>query len=156
MKKILLVLSIITAFSFNTALAESSADKQIPKKNKGGSMAVFKQTSPMPLLMSVIVKNADKLGLSEAQSTVFTQWRVENMAPSLTLGNDILAGEKAINQAALDGKSKAEIEKMIDSVLEKRKVMARNMLICRDLMVTTLDAMQWEKLVAIYHKMNKS
>ncbi len=156
MKKILFILSIVTVFAFNTAVAENSTETQASKKNKAGPMAVFKRTSPMPLLMSVIVKNADKLGLSEKQSAVFTQWRVENMALSLKLGNNILAEEKAINQAALDGKPKAEIEKMMASVLEKRQTMASNMLTCRDLMVKTLDPTQWEKLVTIYNKMNKS
>lgn len=117
-------------------------------------MAVFKRTSPMPLLMSVIVKNAEELGLSEEQSAVFTQWRVDNMGSSLKIGNEIFAEEQAISQAALDGKSNAEIEKMITSVLAKRQSLASNMLKCRDLMLKTLDTTQWEKLVAIYS--NKS
>lgn len=120
-------------------------------KNKSGPMAVFKQTSPMPLLMSVVVKNGDKLGFTEEQSAVLTQWRVEHMATSLkVVGNDILAQEKAINKAALDGKPKAEIEKMLESVLEKRKSLAGNMLKCQDLMMKPLDASQWKKPVSIY------
>ncbi len=154
MKKILLLLSIVTLFSVNTVMA-SSTDTKTSKRSQGGPMAVFKRTSPMPLLMSVIVKNADKLGLSDAQNAVFTQWRVENMASSLKIGNEIIAGEQAISQAALEGKPNAEIEQMISSVLAKRHTLASNMLQCRDLMVNTLDANQWEKLVTIYTKRKK-
>jgi hypothetical protein len=150
MKKILLILSIVTVASFNTTWAESSTET--PKKNKGGPMAVFKKASPMPTLMSVIVKHGDELGLSEEQNTVFNQWRVNNMGISLKDGNAILAEEEAISQAALAGKPNAEIEKMITSMLEKRQSIASNMLKCRDLMMKTLDTAQWEKLVAIYNK----
>lgn len=155
MKKLLLILPIITTFAFNTALAESSSEPQKMKKSTGGPMAVFKRTSPMPLLMSVIVRNGDELGLSDKQSAVFTQWRVNNMATSLNIGNAIIDGEKAINQAALEGKPKAEIEKMMSSVLEKRLVLASSMLTCRDLMKKTLDAKQWETLISIYNKKQK-
>ena len=154
MKKILLILSIVTVASFNTALAESSTETQTSKKNKGGPMAVFKKASPMPTLMSVIVKHGDELGLSEEQNTVFNQWRVNNMGKSLKDGNAIIAEEEAISQAALAGKPNAEIEKMITSMLEKRQSIASNMLKCRDLMMKTLDTAQWAKLVAIYN--NKS
>lgn len=125
------------------------------KKDKGGPMSIFKRTSPMPLLMSIIVKHGEELGLNEKQNTVFTQWRVENMGPSLKTGNEIIAEEKAISQAALEGKPNAEIEKMLSSVLEKRHRIASNMLQCRDMIIKTLDKSQWEKFVALYNKNSK-
>lgn len=157
MKKILIILSIVSAFFFNTVMAESSTETQTAsKKNSAGPMTVFKRTSPMPLLMPVIVKNGEQLGLSDKQSAVFTQWRVENMRTSLKIGNEILAGEQAIRQASLDGKSTVEIEQMMISVMEKRQSIASNMLKCRDMIIKTLDTTQWAKLVTIYNKMNKA
>jgi len=150
-KRLLLILAIMAALTFNAAMAENGSKSKEAKRSNGGPMAVFKQASPMPLLMSVIVKNADKFGLSEEQHAIFAQWRVGNMASSMQIGNAILAEEKAINQAALDGKPKADIEKLLSSVLDKRQELAISMLTCRDLMMQTLDAAQWEKLVTIYN-----
>ncbi|MCK5829892.1 MAG: hypothetical protein KAH20_06275 [Methylococcales bacterium] len=155
MKKLLIALPLLSAALFNTAMAENNVEKQMPKQSNGGPMAVFKQTSPMPLLMGVIAKQGDKLDLTDKQSAVFTQWRVDNMASSLKIGNEIIAGDKAINQAAIDGKSNAEIEKMLTSVLEKRHTLASNMLTCRDMIKKTLDEGQWEKFIALYSKQNK-
>ena len=150
MKNILLTLSIFIAILLNTAMAEMNTDKKMSKKGGSNPMAVFKSTSPMPLLMSVIVKNADELKLSEKQNAVFTQWRVDNMMPSLTIGNEIIAEEEAIAQASLDGKPNVEIEKMLSSVLKKRHTLASNMMTCRDMIVKTLDSAQWEKLVGLH------
>ncbi len=153
MKKIFVVLPILTAMLFNTAVAENKSEKQSSKKSKGASvMSIFKQTSPMPLLMGVLSKQGDKLALSKEQSAVFTQWRVDNMASSLSIGNEIIEGEKAINQASLEGKSNKEVEKILASVLEKRHTLASNMLECRDMIIKTLDDKQWKKLVSIYKK----
>jgi hypothetical protein len=74
------------------------------------------------------------------------------MASSLAIGNEILEGEKAINQASLEGKSNKEVEKMLVSVLDKRHTLASHMLTCRDMIIKTLDDDQWKKLVAIYKK----
>jgi len=156
MKKTLFILPILTALSINIALAENTIDKAMPKKNNGGPMSVFKRTSPMPLLMSVIAKNSKELGLNEKQNTVFTQWRVDNMGPSLKIGNEIIAEEKAISQAALDGKSNAEVKKMLSSILEKRQKIASSMLTCRDMIIKTLDKDQWNKLVTLYAKKSRA
>jgi len=156
MKKTLFILPILTALSINIVLAENTIDKAMPKKNKGGPMSVFKRTSPMPLLMSVIVKNSEELGLNEKQNAVFTQWRVDNMGLSLQIGNEIIAEEEAINQAALDGKSNAEVKKILSSILEKRQKIASSMLTCRDMIIKTLDKDQWNKLVALYAKKSKA
>jgi hypothetical protein len=118
-------------------------------KPKGGPMSVFKQTSPMPLLMGIIVKNSDKLSLSKEQKAVFSAWRAKNMGPSLKIGKEILAEEKAITQAGIAGKSNADIQKMLSAMLKKRQTLASNMLKCRDMIMTTLDKAQWKKLVAI-------
>lgn len=152
MKKIIFILPILTALSISTVFAEKPIDKPAPNKNKGGPLSVFKRTSPMPLLMSVIAKNAEELRLNEEQNAVFTQWRVENMGPSLQIGNEIIAEEKAISQAALDGKSNAEVKKMLSSILEKRQKIASSMLTCRDMIIKTLDKTQWEKLVTLYNQ----
>lgn len=155
MKKLLFTLTILSAFFLNTAMAEKMSDKHMPKKDKGGPMSIFKRTSPMPLLMSIIVKHGEELELNEKQNAVFTQWRVDNMGKSLKTGNEIIAEEKAIKQAALEGKPNAEIEKMLSSVLEKRHNIASNMLQCRDMIIKTLDKKQWGKFVALYNKNNK-
>lgn len=154
MKKRLIVLPILlSAMLFNTAIAENNVEKQSVKKSKGAdAMSVFKRTSPMPLLMGVLVKSGDKLALTKEQNAVFTQWRVNNMASSLQIGNEILDAEKAINQASLEGKSNKEVEEILTAMLDKRHTLASNMLACRDMIIKTLDADQWKKLVTIYNK----
>ncbi len=156
MKNLLLTLPILTAMLFNTAITENDVNNHSSKKSKGSPMVVFKKTSPMPLLMSVIVKHGEELNLTEKQSAVFNQWRVDNMGPSLKLGNEILTEEAAIQQAAIDGKPNTEIKKMLSSMLEKRNTMASNMLNCRDMIMSTLDEGQWGKFVTLYGKMNKT
>ncbi|MCK5925602.1 MAG: hypothetical protein KAG10_06900, partial [Methylococcales bacterium] len=138
------------------ATAEDAVEKPMPKKSHSGPMSVFKKTSPMPLLMGLIVKNSEKLAINEKQSATFSEWRAKNMATSLKIGNEILADEKTIKAASLAGKSNADIEKILVSMLNKRHQLATNMLQCRDLIIKTLDKKQWVQLVALAQKKMKN
>ncbi len=152
MNNLLFTLPLLSALFLNPVMAEMTTNTHMQKKDKESPMSIFKRTSPMPLLMGIIAKHGDKLDLTDKQSAVFTQWRVDNMASSLKMGNEIIAGDKAISQASLEGKPSAEIEKMLSSVLKKRHSIASNMLVCRDMIIKTLNKTQWEKLLAFYYK----
>ena len=156
MKKHALVLPLLMALSFNTATAENAVEKPAPQKNHPEPMMVFKKTSPMPLLMGLIVKNAEALELNKKQNATFSEWRAKNMGSSLRIGNEILADEKAIKAASLAGKPNDDVEKILISMLNKRHQLATNMLQCRDLIIKTLDKKQWEKLVTFAQKKGKN
>ncbi|MCK4493235.1 MAG: hypothetical protein KAU26_04220 [Methylococcales bacterium] len=156
MKKHALVLPLLIALSFNTATAENAVEKPVPQKNHPEPMMVFKKTSPMPLLMGLIVKNAEALELNKKQNATFSEWRAKNMGSSLRIGNEILADEKAIKAASLAGKPNDDVEKILISMLNKRHQLATNMLQCRDLIIKTLDKKQWEKLVTFAQKKGKN
>ncbi|MCK5898811.1 MAG: hypothetical protein KAG06_07045 [Methylococcales bacterium] len=155
MQKLALVLPLLIALSFNTATAQDAVEKPAPKKHNNGPMAVFKQTSPMPLLMGLIVKNSEKLDINKKQNAILSEWRAKNMGPSLKMGNEILADEKAIKAASLAGKPNEDVEKILVSMLNKRHQLATNMLKCRDLIMKTLDKKQWGELVALAQKKGK-
>ncbi len=162
MKKTLLLLSCLLLASANSAMGNCKEhDGEHKDHNKSGHaehkdkpnlMMLMMKTSPLPVLMPILVKNSEELGLSKEQNEALAKWRTENMAPALTLANEIIEGDKAIKQAALDGKPKEKIEAMVNAVLEKRSEMANKMLVCRDNTKRILSKSQWQKMVKLYRQ----
>ena len=154
MKNVLTFAStVIVATLLNTvAIADGHAEKEVKAKPNPMIMMMSK-TSPMPVFMPIMVKKAEQLGLSKEQQAELTQWRTEHMAPALKLAKEIIDGDKAIKQAALDDKPQQEIEDMIAIVLAKRSKMANKMLLCRENSKRILTDSQWVQVVALYREM---
>jgi len=151
MKKLLTIASAVVITLLNTtAIADNHSEKTV--KQQPNMMMLMARTSPMPVLMPIMVKNSEKLGLSQQQNDELTKWRTENLAPALTLAKQIIDGDKAIKQAALDNKPKADIEIMIKTVLEKRLELAIKMLLCRENTKRILTEGQWEQVVTLYRE----
>ncbi|PHS25115.1 MAG: hypothetical protein COA83_06470 [Methylophaga sp.] len=153
MKNLLTITSAVAiAFLSTTAIADGHQEKT-EKKKANPMIMLMGKTSPMPVFMPILVKKADQLGLSKEQQDELAKWRTEHMAPALKLATEIIDGDKAIKQAALDDKPVAEIEDMIAIVLEKRSKMANTMLTCRENSKRILTESQWDQVVALYGEM---
>lgn len=162
MKKLLIPLSIAlitgcaataeTAKSVGSNVAEvgkSAAATVTPSNKKQNMMAMMKHVSPMPNLMPIAIGNADLLDLSKEQTEALAKGRQERHDKVHGLANEIIADEKAITQAALEGKSKDEINKMSEAVMEKRLGIIDAKASCRDTMRKVLNEEQWNEVINI-------
>jgi len=153
MKNILTITSAVAiAFLSTAALADGHKEKT-EKQKPNPMIMLMSKTSPMPVFMPIMVKKAEQLGLSKEQQGELAKWRTDHMASALKLAKEIIDGDKAIKQAALDDKPVAEIEDMIAIVLAKRSKMANTMLACRENSKRILTESQWNQVVALYGEM---
>jgi hypothetical protein len=166
MKKTALIVSALMMASINpvmancpehegnhTAATDHADHKEDSTKQKPNPMVMLMgKTSPMPVFMPIMVKNSEELGLSKEQQDELAKWRTDNMASALALAKEIIDGDKAIKQAALDNKPTQEVEAMIASVLEKRSTMATTMLRCRENSKRILTESQWEQVTKMYRE----
>ena len=160
MKKLLIPLSIAlitscattaeTAKSVGSNVAEmgkSAAAKVTPSNEKKNLKAMMKHVSPMPNLMPIAIGNADLLDLSKEQTEALAKGRQERHDKVHGLANKIITDEKAITQAALEGKSKEDINKMSEAVMEKRLGIIDAKASCRDTMRKVLNEEQWNEVI---------
>ena len=162
MKKLLIPLAIalITgcaatadkAKSVTSSVADSGkavAAKAMPSNKKSDMMAMMKHVSPMPNLMPIAMGNADMLELSKEQTEALAAGRDERHDKVHGLANEIIADEKAVTQAALEGKSKDELNQMSQAIMEKRLAIIDAKSSCRDIMRNTLNDEQWNEVVEL-------
>jgi hypothetical protein len=128
---------------------KSAAATVTPSNEKPNMKAVMKHVSPMPNLMPIAIGNADLLDLKKEQTEALAKGREERHDKVHGLANEIIADEKAITQAALEGKSKDEINKMSEAVMEKRLGLIDAKASCRDTMRKVLNEEQWNEVIKI-------
>lgn len=150
MKKTLLISSLIMLMVSQVAVADMQQQKSNGDEGKSVMVSLMEKVSPMPMLMSTLVKHAETLELTQQQMDVFAQWRKENMASAMTLATSILNLERQINIAALNGVPSKEVTNLLDTLMEKRLTLASKMLACRDNVKNTLSNQQWDSLVHLY------
>lgn len=121
---------------------------------KGGldKKAVMAHVNPMPNLMPVVVGNADALGLSDEQTEALADGRSERRARVESLASAIMDEEKSVRQAALDGKTRDQINSMSASIMEKRLSLIDVKAGCRDIVREVLSDDQWSELLALNKK----
>jgi hypothetical protein len=150
MKKTLLISSLIMLMVSQVAVADMQQQKSNGDEGKSVMVSLMEKVSPMPMLMSTLVKHAETLELTQQQMDVFVLWRKENMASAMTLATSILNLERQINTAALKGEPSKEVTNLLDTLMEKRLTLASKMLACRDNVKNTLSNQQWDSLVHLY------
>ena len=107
----------------------------------------MKHVSPMPSLMPIAIGNSDMLELSKEQTEALAAGRDERHDKVHGLANEIVADEKAVTQAALEGKTKEELNQMSEAIMEKRLAIIDAKANCRDIMRKTLNDEQWSEVV---------
>jgi Spy/CpxP family protein refolding chaperone len=117
----------------------------------GERQALESYVSPAPSLMPIMVKQADELALTAEQKAKLGEWRAKAQAQRVQMEKAIVAERLAINQAMLDGKSRAEVQKQLKTLNLDENKLVLNKLACRDNAKKILTAQQWEKLIALYN-----
>lgn len=106
--------------------------------------------SPAPTLMPVMVNHAGELGLTDAQKAKLADWQTASKSTRENLEREIAADRQAINQAMLDGKGNADIQKMVRDVQRKEIKLVVAKLACRDYTRKVLTPEQWKKVIELY------
>jgi len=121
-------------------------------KDMAAKMKMMGHVSPMPSLMMVVKHHADELALTDEQKESLGQWREVSKPKVAGLAKAIMAEEKQITAATLKGENAEFIQKIADSMMEKRMTIIKTKIQCRDNMKTILNDEQWNKVVALYTK----
>jgi hypothetical protein len=147
---ITLLSSLMALMASQATVADMQHQQSNGNSGKSVMVSLMEKVSPMPMLMSTLVKHAETLELTQQQTAIFAKWRKENMASAMTLATSILNLERQINVSALKGDSSKEIANLLSTLMEKRLALATKMLACRDNVKNALSDQQWDSLVHLY------
>ena len=135
MKKMIIALLLSLTFS-SSILYASNADY----------MRQMAHANPVPNYMSIIKMNADKLGLNEEQNNQVMVWKKKNGEKMAVMVKSVMAGEKEIKLASMNGVSSSEIATMSNNLMDTRKKIIAGKTTCRDYMMKVLTEAQWKQL----------
>lgn len=136
----------LQAVAISIVLTSGIAQAQGPGK-------AMRHVNPLPNLMQVVKKHGDQLNLTQAQTGALADWRKLHGEPMHKMVGDIVAMEKALNEAAINGRPKAELMGMTARILNARSHVASTKVDCRDNMRRVLSAEQYAKVLEIYQGM---
>lgn len=98
----------------------------------------------LPLLMPIIIKNKDFIGLTQKQVDELNDWRKTNKVPLVTAMQKIVGKRIAIKQAALSPTvSSARIIQMQNEVFRLQREVLEYKLSCREQIVKTFNDENW-------------
>ncbi|MBV2122900.1 MAG: hypothetical protein KUF74_15770 [Candidatus Thiodiazotropha sp. (ex Ctena orbiculata)] len=106
----------------------------------------FLRIAPMPKLMLVIIMHSKALKLTPEQDQALEKWRLKNMHTWASLFDQVLREEKLLTANAIALAPAEDLLQRYDSLLEKRRTMAKMSLACRDNMKKILTAAQWQQV----------
>lgn len=113
-------------------------------------MAMIKHTNPLPNLMQVVKKMADKLNLTEKQAADLKQWQDERGPVMAKQYKAVVQFEKELKEAALNDEPLGKIDQLADSIMQIRMKIIRGKAFCRDNMKRILDDNQFTKVLELY------
>lgn len=148
----LITVAVISLLLATSALAQGPQVKGHKSGHKGHGM-MMRHANPMPNLMKVIHKRGDELDLSPEQAQALETWRIRHMEPMHGKVAEIAELEKALNNAALQGRPKAELMTMNARVLAMREQIVSTKIDCRDNMRRVLSPEQYVKVLSLYSEM---
>lgn len=147
---------VVIALSLCLATGSVLADRYEPGKHRSGkqsSAMVMRHANPMPNLMQAIKKHGDQLNLSGSQEAALSAWHKAHTDPMHARAAQIGDMEKALNEAALAGRPKAELLNMNARILTAREQIVAIKADCRDNMRKILSPEQFNKVLSIYADM---
>lgn len=122
-------------------------------KMSGGKMQMMKHANPMPNLMQVVVKQVDKLNLTDKQSSALKAWRDQNNDKAQSMVKQINQIDAQINAKALAGANVEELEQLAKKVMDTRMALFKGKLACRENMKNILDEEQYNQVITMYKAM---
>ena len=121
--------------------------------DQGQNMQQMKHANPMPNLMKVIKRHGDQLNLTTEQNKELAAWRDAHRTKSHSKVSQVNSLEKELFDAAMAGKSKAELMEMASKMLQLRREMIAGKIDCRDNMRRILNDEQYAKVLELYTKL---
>ncbi|MCK5662299.1 MAG: hypothetical protein KAI17_02385 [Thiotrichaceae bacterium] len=138
MKKIITALFLSFIFSSSVLQADNAE-----------FMRNMAHANPVPNYMSIIAKNADKLGLNKDQKEKVMAWNTKNGAKMAAMVKSLISGEQEIKTASMDGVPGVDISAKADKLMDIRKQIIAGKTTCRDYMMNVLSDAQWQQLTAL-------
>lgn len=100
-----------------------------------------------PSLLPVIMKHRDAIGLSSRQTRAFRLWRKENYQKMVDLMNEIILRRIELSKSSLNAElSSEQILDKQQNIFELQAQVLRLRLSCRQIVVSTFSAEQWDNL----------
>ena len=104
----------------------------------------------LPSLLPVIMKHRDTLELTDEQIAAFRQWRKLHYQDMVDLMNEIIQSRITLSKASLEvGLSSDNILAKQQEIFRLQERLLRIRLSCRNLIVETFSADQWDNLAFI-------
>lgn len=121
------------------------------KMNKEqAEIAMKAHTNPMPNLMLVVEKMADKLNLSKQQANDLKMWRDERAPVIAKQYQSIMKQEADILERALNNAPEEMLAPLADGIMQVRMKIIRGKIFCRENMKRILDDKQYATVKALY------
>jgi len=102
--------------------------------------------NPVPNYMSIIMSNADKLGLNAEQKSKVMDWKKKNGKKMAKMVDSVIESEAQLKTASMDGVSQVEIKAMTQKLMDTRTSIIAGKTTCRDYMMNVLTDAQWKQL----------
>jgi len=106
--------------------------------------------APMPNLMRVVIRYRDQLNLSEQQSRALANWRDAHHKSTYAKVNAVHDLEKALFDASMAGRSRAELMSITSELLRMRHDLISTKIDCRDNMRRILSSEQYARVLQLY------
>ncbi len=126
------------------------AKKQHYSDDMQGKIAMLKHVNPMPNLMLVVKKMADKLNLSDKQAAKLKQWRDERGPVMDKQYKTIVKLENDLQDAALNNAAPEKLAELADAIMQNRIKVIRGKAFCRDKVKDILNPDQYKKVIELY------
>jgi hypothetical protein len=150
-----LIVLVSTAFAEVTSLPDDTLGQAEPLTDDQWHglrqrVGLLDKIAYLPSLLPLVMQNRDALELTPDQVEAFREWRRTDYQRMVDLMNEIIQRRLALSRASLDVAvpkerildEQAEIFALQRSLIELR-------LACRELIVSTFSATQWENLAFI-------
>lgn len=118
-----------------------------------GPRAAMMKNAPVPMLMPIVWRHAVELKLTPQQETQLETWRKEQMGQWKGQMENTRAHNQALQSALLHGETGSALKPLEDAVLADHQAMLQRGIAQVGFVHKLLNAEQWQKVTAIYAKM---
>ena len=160
MRKTLFSLFTLSALAL-APMASMAADMPPPdhapmqRPMHGGPRAEWMKNAPVPMLMPIVWRHAIELKLTPQQESQLETWRKDQKAQWETKRQTMESHNHALQTALLRGETGSALKPLEDAVLADHQAMLQRGIAQVAFVHKLLNAEQWQKVTAIYAKMEK-
>ena len=158
------ILSMVTLSTMLIApIASMAADMPPPPLAHGpmpgpmpaGPRAEWMKNAPVPMLMPIVWRHAIELKLTPQQESQLETWRKEQKGLWQAQMEAMRSHNRALQSALLRGATGSALQPLEDAVLADHQAMLKRGIAQVAFVHKLLNAEQWQKVTAIYAKMEK-